>query len=155
MADAPYGFVNITAKFIGADGSMGFKNGQIYDLWMMKKPKVIYISRQDMNATAIPYGSMKAVKKNWEMLNTDTRWKVYELQEQEKNRIELVQPLLQLSDEELAVAVMYATYYLKYGEDVTKKLETATQNARMIYEAEKRGYAQCMDDMRKKEGEHE
>lgn len=134
---------------------MGFKNGQIYDLWMMKKPKVIYISRQDMNATAIPYGSMKAVRKNWEMLNTDTRWKVYELQEQEKNRIELVQPLLQLSDEELAVAVMYATYYLKYGEDVTKKLETATQNARMIYEAEKRGYAQCMDDMRCKEGEQD
>lgn len=67
MTDDPYGFVNITARFIGADGSMGFKNGQIYDLWMMKKPNVIYISRQNMNATAIPYGSMKAVRKNWEM----------------------------------------------------------------------------------------
>lgn len=67
MANAPYGFVNITARFIGADGSMGFKNGHIYDLWMMKKPNVIYISRQDMNATAIPYESMKAVRKNWEI----------------------------------------------------------------------------------------
>lgn len=55
----------ITAIFIGANGSMGFRTGEEYKLWFFEKNCRYYISRRSMNAVAIPYDTMKAVKKNW------------------------------------------------------------------------------------------
>ena len=57
----------ITAVFIGKDGSMGFKNGQEYKLWFFEKNNKHYISRRSENATAIPYDTMTALKKNWKI----------------------------------------------------------------------------------------
>ena len=65
---APHGWEEITAMFIGSDRSMGFRTGEVYKLWIMKKPNVIYISRRSMNARAIPYDTEKAVRKNWEIM---------------------------------------------------------------------------------------
>ena len=69
IKNCPKELINITAKFIGKDGSMGFRNGKTYDLWMMKKQNFIYISRRNMNATAIPYETLRVVEKNWELLD--------------------------------------------------------------------------------------
>lgn len=58
----------ITAKFIGRDGSMGFQNGGVYQLWMFNDFGKFIISRRSMEATAIPYDTMEAIKKNWEVV---------------------------------------------------------------------------------------
>ena len=60
--------VEIRAKFIGRDGSMGFRNGSVYKLWIFYHYGKFLISRRDMNATAIPYDTMNAIKKNWEVV---------------------------------------------------------------------------------------
>ena len=57
---------DVTAKFIGRDGSMGFKNGQVYDLWYYHKGNYHYLSKRHPGATAIPYVSVAAVRKNWD-----------------------------------------------------------------------------------------
>ena len=59
----------IKAEFIGRDGSMHFRTGKVYDLWFLEKNGRYYISRPRMDATAIPYDTMIAVKKNWNILN--------------------------------------------------------------------------------------
>lgn len=55
----------ITAVFKGRDGSMGFRKGQEYKLWYFEMNGRFYISRRFDNATAIPYDTMTAIKKNW------------------------------------------------------------------------------------------
>ena len=55
----------ITAIFIGTNGSMGFRTGEEYKLWFFEANGRYYISRRSMNAVAIPYDTMKAVKNNW------------------------------------------------------------------------------------------
>lgn len=61
----PPGFKNIRAKFIGRDGSCGFNNNMIYELWMVRADGKIYISRRNLSCTAIPYDTMEAFSKNW------------------------------------------------------------------------------------------
>ena len=61
----------IKAEFIGRDGSMHFRRGKVYDLWFLEKNGKYYISRPRMDATAIPYDTMIAVKKNWNILSQD------------------------------------------------------------------------------------
>lgn len=58
----------IKAEFIGKDGSMGFKKGKIYELWHFVKGNKIYISKRNINAVAIPYDTIIALKKNWKIL---------------------------------------------------------------------------------------
>lgn len=60
--------IEIKAKFLGKDGSCGFRNGQVYLLWIVQDRGKIYISRRSMDAMAIPYDTMSAVKKNWELI---------------------------------------------------------------------------------------
>lgn len=57
--------LNIKAVFLGRDGSCGFRTGKEYDLWMFERNDKIYISRRSMDAMAIPYDTMAAVRKNW------------------------------------------------------------------------------------------
>ena len=57
----------ITATFKGRDGSMGFRRGQEYELWFFKKDGKFYISRPYEDATAIPYDTLAAIKKNWKI----------------------------------------------------------------------------------------
>lgn len=57
----------ITAVFKGRDGSMGFRRGQEYKLWYFEKNGRFYISRPFEDATAIPYDTIAAIKKNWEI----------------------------------------------------------------------------------------
>lgn len=58
----------IRARFVGRDGSCGFRNGRIYELWLSKKDGKYFISRRNFSATAIPYDTAEAVAKNWEIL---------------------------------------------------------------------------------------
>ena len=56
----------ITATFLGKDGSYGFHTGEQYDLWMFRDQKNrICISPRDMDAIAIPYDTQNAFNKNW------------------------------------------------------------------------------------------
>lgn len=57
----------ITAVFKGKNGSMGFRTGQEYKLWYFEKGGRFYISRPFEDATAIPYDTIAAIKKNWEI----------------------------------------------------------------------------------------
>lgn len=57
----------ITATFKGRDGSMGFRREQEYKLWYFEKNGRFYISRPFEDATAIPYDTIAAVKKNWDI----------------------------------------------------------------------------------------
>ena len=58
----------IEAVFIGRDGSCGFRKGERYDLWLSKKGGKYYISRRNLSATAIPYDTAEALKKNWQLV---------------------------------------------------------------------------------------
>ena len=58
----------IQAVFIGRDGSCGFRKGAIYDLWLSKQGGKYYISRRNLSATAIPYDTAEALKKNWQLI---------------------------------------------------------------------------------------
>lgn len=69
--NAPPGFECIRARFIGKDGSCGFKLSHVYDLWMLRAHGVIYVSRRDLNSTAIPYETMNAFKKNLDVISED------------------------------------------------------------------------------------
>ena len=60
--------IEITARFMGQDGSMGFKHGMVYSLWMFHDHGKFFISRRNWKATAIPYDTMNAIKKNWEVV---------------------------------------------------------------------------------------
>lgn len=62
--------------------------------------------------------------------------------------------LLELTDEELALAVMYAKNYLKYGADITEKLDTATKNAEIIHAAERYGYIKGVEEIKNKQRDH-
>ena len=55
----------IFATFLGKDGSCGFKNGQTYRLYYFTKDGKYYIGRPYLNATAIPYDTLTALRKNW------------------------------------------------------------------------------------------
>lgn len=61
--------IEITARFIGKDGSCGFRNGIEYRLWIFQKHEKYYLSTRSMNATAIPYDTMNAIKKNWKIIS--------------------------------------------------------------------------------------
>ena len=60
--------IPIKAVFLGRNGSMRFKTGEVYDLWFFEKNGRYYVSRQSMDAIAIPYDTMTAFKKNWKIL---------------------------------------------------------------------------------------
>lgn len=49
-------------KFIGKD-SLGYVNGKIYDVEIQSKEGYIYLYCQ--NHMRCPYGSLKALMKNW------------------------------------------------------------------------------------------
>ena len=57
----------ITATFKGRDGSMGFRRGQEYKLWYFEKNNRFYIGRPFEDAIAIPYDTITAIKKNWDI----------------------------------------------------------------------------------------
>ena len=58
----------IRARFIGRDGSCGFRKGKTYELWFSEKGGKYYISRRNFSATAIPYDTVEALKKNWQLI---------------------------------------------------------------------------------------
>ena len=58
-------------KFIGTDGSMGYKNGKIYrgSVDVFKDGKVVFIPGIfpfNLHRIIIPYSSLKTFKQNWE-----------------------------------------------------------------------------------------
>jgi hypothetical protein len=57
----------ITAKFIGGDGSEGYKNGETYTLKQWEENDMVFISRED-GSGQVAYESMDALINNWEMV---------------------------------------------------------------------------------------
>lgn len=57
---------------------------------------------------------------------------------------QLAQWLVELDENVLQVAIMYAENYLKYGVDVTEKWDTATKQQWSLERAERYGYAEGM-----------
>ena len=55
--------IQCRAVFIGQDGSMGYRNGQSYDLMIMIRDRRIWVSSQ--YASICPYDTMRALLKNW------------------------------------------------------------------------------------------
>lgn len=55
---------------------------------------------------------------------------------------QLAQWLIELDENVLKVAIMYAENYLKYGVDVTEKWDTATKQIWSLERAERYGYAE-------------
>lgn len=60
------------AKFIGEDGSLGYRHGQVYELYVYPTgPKyAITIQRRDGSGTC-PYTSVKAWRRNWEPIEDE------------------------------------------------------------------------------------
>jgi hypothetical protein len=63
----------------------------------------------------------------------------------------LINELLKMSPMVIQTAYLYATNYTLYGEDVTEKWLTATQNASALEKAYRKGY----DDALRKQSESE
>ncbi len=61
--------IEITAVFIGKDGSCGFRNGETYKLWLFQIDGRYYLSKRNMNSIAIPYDTMAGLKKNWRIIS--------------------------------------------------------------------------------------
>ena len=53
-------------KFIGKDGSMGFRHGCVYDIVVTITDSKNISLRCDELKVRCPYGSMNAFLKNWE-----------------------------------------------------------------------------------------
>lgn len=54
------------AKFIGEDGSMGFKNGKKYDIQSKCWNNTIVVKTTN-DRLSCPYGSIESFLKNWEI----------------------------------------------------------------------------------------
>ena len=63
-----------------------------------------------------------------------------EEQIQEYQRKQLIDELLKMPPMVIATAYLHAINYTLYGEDVTEKWETATQNASALEKAYRKGY---------------
>ena len=55
-------------RFIGADGSLGFKHGKIYKVSIEDDGKYVWIYTKDNRC---PYSSMKKLRDNWEDVTTN------------------------------------------------------------------------------------
>jgi hypothetical protein len=62
------GIIRVRAKFIGKDGSMGFKKDGEYVMWYFCSNGKHYMAKPGYNSTAIPYDTKKALSKNWEFI---------------------------------------------------------------------------------------
>ena len=65
-------------------------------------------------------------------------------------REELIYCLAGKSEQEISLAIMYAENYMKYGADITKKIETATENAYVVNRAERYGYIKAVEEFQKR-----
>lgn len=68
----------------------------------------------------------------------------------EKRRV-LIDKLSKLSDIELETAYLYAISYINYGEDITEKWITATQNAYALDNAYRKGYYDAVQKIKSEE----
>lgn len=59
--------MTFSGKFIGKNGSMGFRKGQIYQLKSVVRDSCIVL--QDTNSSlSCPYSGLEAVFNNWELM---------------------------------------------------------------------------------------
>ena len=63
----------------------------------------------------------------------------------EPNKDKLIAELKELDYQSLATALMYARYYLLYGEDVTKQWVSAVQQSEILEKAYRKGYYDAME----------
>ena len=70
---------------------------------------------------------------------------------QEYENKQLIDELSKMPPMVIATAYLYAINYTLYGEDVTEKWVTATQNACVLEKAYNRGYADALKEMNYKE----
>lgn len=85
-------------------------------------------------------------------LSTSIRQKVREeMKDEEIKKIEseqLIDELSKMPPKVIATAYLHAINYTTYGEDVTEKWVTATQNARALEKAYREGYSAALQKMR-------
>lgn len=63
------------------------------------------------------------------------------------NKDKLIAELAELDYQSLATALMYARYYLLYGEDVTKQWVSAVEQSAVLEKAYRKGYYDAMHRM--------
>lgn len=68
--------------------------------------------------------------------------------EEKQKSEQLIDELSKMSPKVIATAYLHAINYTTYGEDVTEKWLTATQNARALEKAYKEGYFDALQKMR-------
>lgn len=66
--DAVSSKTKVTAKFIGADGSEGYTNGQVYTLDTWEENNMLFIARED-GTGQVAYDTKESMQQNWEMQN--------------------------------------------------------------------------------------
>lgn len=54
--------MKVRARFIGTDGSLGYRNGEVYDL-TMKGNRIVL-------PTPCPYSSVEAFLRNWQVVES-------------------------------------------------------------------------------------
>ena len=59
----------ISARFVGADGSLGYRNGLVYDLYVWSTTRYPVVIRR-MDGGYCPYSSEVAFGRNWEIVDT-------------------------------------------------------------------------------------
>ena len=70
---------------------------------------------------------------------------IKEKQVQEYRNKQLTDELAKMPPMVIATAYLYAKNYIEYGEDVTEKWVTATQNASALEKAYQKGYHDAME----------
>ena len=63
----------IVAKFIGRDGSMGFRTGETYNIKTYMSDNMMYVKALGTHIKHIPYTQLESLLENWEILGDNVR----------------------------------------------------------------------------------
>ena len=74
---------------------------------------------------------------------------------QEYESKQLIDELSKMPPMVISTAYLYAINYTLYGEDVTEKWSTTTQNSRALEKAYREGYYDAMQEMREESEDRE
>lgn len=63
----------VIAKFIGKDGSMGYRNGEVYNLKTYMHENMMWVKALGTRLPHVPYIYLESLLENWEILGDNVR----------------------------------------------------------------------------------